>query len=175
MFMANYTIVDWGPHGMWLSDCSDDINNIFQWYGRSLTLRWNITMTKDFLAGLTVEWHPSLLLKLSSINKLGLNNGTFGNLLRAPSTEELGTWTGHFTGTSHSHSNYSFHYNHSYFIQACVPVPFVMAIKNLQFNKTLHSMTCISDKLHTCLNFFISTKKKKSFWFFNLDVVCGCQ
>ena len=28
MFVANHTIVDWGPHGMWLSDCSDDINNI---------------------------------------------------------------------------------------------------------------------------------------------------
>ena len=54
----------------------------------------------------------------------------------AASTEELGTWTGHFTGTSHSHSNYLFHYNQSYFIQACVPLPFVIAIENLQFNKT---------------------------------------
>ena len=27
MFMVNHTIVDWGPHGMWLSNCSDDINN----------------------------------------------------------------------------------------------------------------------------------------------------
>ena len=27
MFMANHTVVDWGPHGMWLSDCLDDINN----------------------------------------------------------------------------------------------------------------------------------------------------
>ena len=27
MFVANHTIVDWGPHGMWLSDCSDDTNN----------------------------------------------------------------------------------------------------------------------------------------------------
>ena len=26
MFVANYTIVDWGSHGMWLSNCSDDIN-----------------------------------------------------------------------------------------------------------------------------------------------------
>ena len=26
MFVANYTIVDWGPYGMWLSNCSDDIN-----------------------------------------------------------------------------------------------------------------------------------------------------
>ena len=28
MFMANYTIVDWGPHGMWVSNCSDDIGSI---------------------------------------------------------------------------------------------------------------------------------------------------
>ena len=27
MFVANYTIVDWGPHGMWLSNCSDGINS----------------------------------------------------------------------------------------------------------------------------------------------------
>ena len=26
MFVANHTIVDWRPHGMWLSNCSDDIN-----------------------------------------------------------------------------------------------------------------------------------------------------
>ena len=26
MFMANHTIVDWGPHGIRLSNCSDDIN-----------------------------------------------------------------------------------------------------------------------------------------------------
>ena len=27
IFVTNYTIVDWGPHGIWLSNCSDD-NNI---------------------------------------------------------------------------------------------------------------------------------------------------
>ena len=27
MFLANHTVVDWGPHSMWLSDCSDDNNN----------------------------------------------------------------------------------------------------------------------------------------------------
>ena len=26
MFVANYSIVDWGPYGMWLSNLSDDIN-----------------------------------------------------------------------------------------------------------------------------------------------------
>ena len=41
-------------------------------------------------------------------------------------------------------SNYYFRYNQSYFKQACVPLPFVIAIGNLQFNKTLHSVTCIN-------------------------------
>ena len=27
MFVANHTIVDWGPHGMWLSNCSEDVNS----------------------------------------------------------------------------------------------------------------------------------------------------
>ena len=27
MFMANYNIADWGLHGIWLFNCSDDINN----------------------------------------------------------------------------------------------------------------------------------------------------
>ena len=27
MFMVNYSIVDWRSHGMWLSNCSDYINN----------------------------------------------------------------------------------------------------------------------------------------------------
>ena len=76
----------------------------------------------------------------------------------AASTEELVTWTGCFTGTSRSHSNYFFHYNQSYFIQACVPLPFFIAIGNLQFNKTLRSVTCINCKLYTCLNSSISLR-----------------
>ena len=31
---------------------------LLRWLKRLRTLHWNITMTKDFLAGLTVEWHP---------------------------------------------------------------------------------------------------------------------
>jgi hypothetical protein len=50
----------------------------------------------------------------------------------AASTEELGTWTGHFTGTSRGLRNYFLCYNQSYFIQACVPLSFVIAIENLQ-------------------------------------------
>ena len=46
-------------------------------------------MTKDSLAGLMVEWHL-LTLKLSSINKLGLNSDTSGNWLQILKNLELG-------------------------------------------------------------------------------------
>ena len=63
-------------------------------------------------------------------------------------------------GTSCSHSNYSFCYNLSYFIQACVPLPFVIAIGNLQFNKTLRPVTCIDCRLYNCLNSCVSLKNE---------------
>ena len=63
-------------------------------------------------------------------------------------------------GSLFTHSNYSPHYNHSYFIQACVPLPFVIAIENLQFNKTLRFVTCIDYKLYTCLNSSVSLKNE---------------
>ena len=50
----------------------------------------------------------------------------------AASIEECGTWTGHFTRTNCSHSNNFFRYNQSYFIQACVPLPFVVAIGKIR-------------------------------------------
>lgn len=50
----------------------------------------------------------------------------------------------HFRDQS-GHSNYFFsHDNQSYFIQAYVPFPFVIAIRNLQFNKALCSVNCIN-------------------------------
>ena len=76
----------------------------------------------------------------------------------AVSTKELGTWSGHFTGTNRSHRNYFLCYNQSYFIQACVPLPFVLAIGRLQFNKTLRSATCINCKFYTCLNTSVSLR-----------------
>ena len=94
IFVASHTIVDWGPHGMWLSNCSNDINSTV--CDCATQMAWKVTNTtmehyhdKDFLAGLTVEWQP-FLLGSSSVNKLGLNNGTYGNLLQAPKNLELG-------------------------------------------------------------------------------------
>ena len=112
-------------------------------------------MTKDFLDGLMMEWPPPHL-QIVLDKQIGPKQWNIWKL--AASTEELGTWTGYFIGTNRSHRNYFFHYNQSYFIQAYVPLPFVVAIGNLQFNKTLRSVTCINCKLYTCLNFSISLR-----------------
>ena len=108
-------------------------------------------MIKEFLAGLTAPPHPPRII----LNKQsGPKQWDIWKL--AASTEKLGTSTGHFTGTSCSHSYYFFCYNQPYFIQACVPLHFVIDIENLQFNKTLCSVTCINGKLYTCLNSSLS-------------------
>ena len=114
-------------------------------------------MTKDFLGGLMVEW-PPLILRLSSINRLGLNNGTSGNLLRAP--KNLGLGLDIPQGPVVVIVTITFIIITSYFIQACVPLPSVIAIGSLQFNKTLHSVTCINCKLYTCLNSSISLRNE---------------
>ena len=70
MFVANYTIVDWGPYGMWLSNCSDDINSTMCDYVTQVT--WKITNSsmehfhdKGLLAWLVsgmVPLHPQIVL-----------------------------------------------------------------------------------------------------------------
>ena len=41
--MANYTTVDWGPHGMWLSNCSEEVNSTVCDYVTQVT--WKVTDT----------------------------------------------------------------------------------------------------------------------------------
>ena len=162
MFVANYTIVDWGPHGMWLSDCSDDINSTICDYATQVAWKITNTMMEHYQDKGLLGWldsgmappHPRIVLN----KQIGPEQWDIWKV--AASTEELGSWTGYFMGTSRSHSNYSFCNYHSYFIQACVPLPFVIAIGNLQFNKTLCSVTCIDCKLYTCLNSSISLKNE---------------
>ena len=48
MFMANYTIVDWGPHGIWLSNCSDDINSTICDYVTQVAQKITNSSTKHF-------------------------------------------------------------------------------------------------------------------------------
>ena len=66
MFVANYTIVDWGPYGMWLSNFSDDINSTMCDYVTQVT--WKITnssMDKGLLVwldGRMAPLHPQIVL-----------------------------------------------------------------------------------------------------------------
>ena len=57
MFVANYTTVDWGPHDMWISNCSDYINSIMCDYATQVAQKFtNITVEhypdKGLLGGL---------------------------------------------------------------------------------------------------------------------------
>ena len=115
MFVANYSIVDWckTTYGMWLSNCSDDINSPMCDYVTQVT--WKITNSSmehfhdkgllGWLDGGMAPPRPQLVLK----RQIGPEQWDIWK--RATNTEKLGTWTGYFTGTHHSHS-YSFHYNH---------------------------------------------------------------
>ena len=60
MFMANYTIVDWGPQDMWVSNCSDYINSTMCDYATQVAQKITNNSMKHFheedsLAGLTAE------------------------------------------------------------------------------------------------------------------------
>ena len=118
IFVASHTIVDWGPHGMWLSNCSNDINSTV--CDCATQMAWKVTNTTmehyhdrgllGWLEGGMAPPCPPIILN----KQIGPEQWDIWKF--AASTEELGTWTGHFTGTSHSHSNYFFCYNQSYFI-----------------------------------------------------------
>ena len=100
-------------------------------HGRLPTVQWNTSMTKDSLAGLMAKWHL-LALKSSSINELGLNNGTSENLLQVLKNLELGLDISQRPVVVIVIIPSVIII---YFIQACVPLLFVMAIRNLQFNR----------------------------------------
>ena len=48
MFVANYTIGDWGSYGIWLSNCSDDINSTKCDYVTQVTWRVTNSSVKHF-------------------------------------------------------------------------------------------------------------------------------
>ena len=92
MFVANHTIVDWGPYGVWLSNCSDDINSTMCDYVTQVT--WKITnssMDKEFLGWLDggmAPHRPQIVLN----KRIGPEQWDIWKL--ATNTEKLGTWTG---------------------------------------------------------------------------------
>ena len=54
MFMASQTTVCWGPHGQMILTALCVIM-LLKFHGRLLILQWSITMTEDFMDGLTME------------------------------------------------------------------------------------------------------------------------
>ena len=48
MFMANHTIVDWGPPGVWLSNCSDDVNSTVCDYATQVAWKINDSMIEHY-------------------------------------------------------------------------------------------------------------------------------
>ena len=48
MFVAKHTIVNWGPHGMCLSNCSDDINGTVCDYAAQVAQKVTNTMMEHY-------------------------------------------------------------------------------------------------------------------------------
>ena len=92
MFVANYTTVDWGPHGMWLSNYTDDINSTVCDYASQVAQVTNTMMEHYHDKGL-LGWldggmatpRPQIVLN----KQIGPEQWDIWKL--AASTEELGT------------------------------------------------------------------------------------
>ena len=117
MFVAYHIILDWGPRGMWFSNCSGEVNSTVCDYVIQVTWKVTDTTMEHYLGKGLLGWldgglapppPPGIVLD----KQIGPEKWDIWKL--AASTRELGTWTRHFTGTSRGHSNYFFRYNQSY-------------------------------------------------------------
>jgi hypothetical protein len=61
-------------------------------------------------------------------------------------------WKGNFSGSKYSWSDYVFDYNASFYVQACVNLPYVLAPGTFSFNFTLKSVDCFDCRLYTYVN-----------------------
>ena len=71
MFVANHTIVDWGPHGTWLSNCSEDVHCSVCDYATQVAWKINDDATMEhyhdkgllgWFAGRLAPPHPRIIL-----------------------------------------------------------------------------------------------------------------
>jgi hypothetical protein len=84
-------------------------------------------------------------------------------------------WKGNFSGSKYSWSDYVFDYNVSFYTQAYVSLPYVLALGTFSFNFTLKSVDCFDCKLYTCVNNYLSVnwssqalfilRARKDVWF----------
>ncbi|XP_065798159.1 endogenous retrovirus group K member 25 Env polyprotein-like [Muntiacus reevesi] len=94
LFVASHTIVDWVTHGMWLSNCSDDISSTVCDYATQVA--WKVTNTTmehyKELFGLFEGGMASPYPRIVLDKQIGPEQWDIWKL--AASTEELGSWTG---------------------------------------------------------------------------------
>ena len=93
MFVANQTILDWGHHGMWLSNCSQDINITVCDYATQLAWKINDTTMEHYHDKGLLGWLDSGLAPPHSRIVLDKQSGSEQGDIWKPgaSTEELGT------------------------------------------------------------------------------------
>ena len=83
IFVASHTIVDWVPHGMWLSNCSDDIKSTVCDYATQVA--WKVINT-TMEHGRMASPHPRIFLD----KQIGPEQWDTWKI--ASSTEDLGAW-----------------------------------------------------------------------------------
>jgi hypothetical protein len=64
----------------------------------------------------------------------------------------MNNWKENFSRNKHSWSDYVFDYNVSLYMQACVSLPYVLALGNFSFNFTLKSVYCFDCRLYIYIN-----------------------
>ena len=98
MFVANYNIVNRGPHGMWLSDCSDDINSTICDYAAQVSWKITNTMMEHYhdkgLLGWLDDGMSSACPQIVLNKWIGPEQWDIWKF--AMNTKELVTWTGYF-------------------------------------------------------------------------------
>ena len=93
MLVANHTIVDWGPHGMQLSNCSEEVNSTVCDSVTQGTWKVTDTMIEHYHDKGLLGWLDSGLAPPHSRIVLDKQSGSEQGDIWKPgaSTEELGT------------------------------------------------------------------------------------
>ncbi|XP_037360014.1 endogenous retrovirus group K member 18 Env polyprotein [Talpa occidentalis] len=153
---GKYVFVDWGPHGKFLTNCSEDYSPAVCDYVTNAV--WNVSKNgtvKDRNQYGLMAWHdggmapPRPRLSLAS-GRWGPEQWDFWKLIVA--TTPMQFWKGSFSGTSRSGSHYHFVHNTSFYIRACVRFPYVIAIGTVSFDEKVKAVTCNDCSLYSCVN-----------------------
>ena len=146
--MSTKELGTWTGH---LTGTNRSLRNYFFCYRASL-----VAQTVKHLSTMRETWVRSLGRGDPLEKEMAIHSSTIA--WKIPWTEEPGRPQS--MGSQRVGHDCFFCYNQSYFIQACVPLSFVLAIGSLQFSKTLHSVTCINCKLYTCLKSSVSLRNE---------------